>query len=66
MRCFMLKHRTYVTSLYKLQKYVLQNHVSIFAKSLILYFQYNIESVYFFYSNPVHKIDNVVYGGVEV
>ena len=24
------------------------------AKSLIISFQYNIESVYFFYSNPVH------------
>jgi len=26
------------------------------AKSLIISFQYNIESVYFFYSNPVFKI----------
>ena len=35
-------------------KYVLQNHVSILAKSLIISFQYNIESVYLFYSNPVY------------
>jgi len=34
-------------------KHVLQNHVSILAKSLIISFQYNIETVYFFYSNPV-------------
>ena len=27
--------------------------LSILAKSLIISFQYNIESVYFFYSNPV-------------
>jgi len=26
----------------------------ILAKFLIISFQYNIESVYFFYSNPVH------------
>jgi hypothetical protein len=30
-----------------------QRHVSILAKSLIISFQYNVESVYFFYSNPV-------------
>ena len=35
-------------------KHVLQNHVSVLAKSLIISFQYNIESVYFFYSNPVY------------
>ena len=34
---------------------VLQNHVSILAKSLIISFQYNIESVCFFYTNPVHR-----------
>ena len=27
--------------------------LSILAKALIISFQYNIESVYFFYSNPV-------------
>ena len=32
---------------------LLQNHVSILAKSLIISFHYNIECVYFFYSNPV-------------
>jgi len=26
------------------------------AKSLIIYFQYNIESVYFFYSSPVFRL----------
>jgi len=31
-----------------------KNHVSILAKSLIISFQYNIESVYFFYSNSVY------------
>jgi hypothetical protein len=40
----------------QLKKNVLQNHVSILAKSLIISFQYNIESVYFFYSNPVYAI----------
>ena len=33
---------------------MLQNHVSILAKSLIISFQYNIESVYFFYSNLIY------------
>jgi hypothetical protein len=33
---------------------MLQNHVSILAKSLIISFQYNIEIIYFFYSNSVH------------
>ena len=42
-------HRTFVTL-----KHVLQNHVSILAKSLIISFQYNIESVCFFYSNQVY------------
>jgi hypothetical protein len=36
-----------------LRKTCTQNHVSILAKSLIISFQYNIESVCFFYSNPV-------------
>ena len=44
-----LTDRTFVN----LKKHVLQNHDSILAKSLIVSFQYNIESVYFFYSNPV-------------
>ena len=35
-------------------EHILQNHVSSLAKSLIISFQYNIESVYFFYSNPVY------------
>ena len=34
---------------------MLQNHVSILAKSLIISLQYNIESVYFFCSNPVDQ-----------
>ena len=42
-----LTHRTFVRAI--------QNHVSsILAKSLIISFQYNIETVYFFYSNPVY------------
>jgi hypothetical protein len=32
---------------------ILSYFVSILAKSLIISFQYDIESVYFFYSNPV-------------
>jgi hypothetical protein len=32
---------------------ILSYFVSISAKSLIIPYQYNIESVYFFYSNPV-------------
>jgi hypothetical protein len=32
---------------------ILSYFVSILAKSLIISFQYKIESVYFFYSNPV-------------
>jgi hypothetical protein len=40
---------------------ILSYFVSILAKSLIISFQYNIESVYFFYSNPVFgpKMDEV-------
>jgi hypothetical protein len=33
---------------------ILSCFVRILAKSLIISFQYNIESVYFFYSNPVY------------
>jgi hypothetical protein len=33
---------------------ILSYFVSILAKYLIISFQYNIESVYFFYSNPVY------------
>jgi hypothetical protein len=50
-----LKRKTFVTLSYKLTN-VLQNHVSILDKSLIISFQYNIESVYFFYSNPVFNV----------
>jgi hypothetical protein len=31
-----------------------ETHVSILAKSLIISFHYNIESVNFFYSNPLY------------
>jgi hypothetical protein len=34
---------------------ILSYFVSILAKSSIISFQYNIESVYFFYSNPVYS-----------
>jgi hypothetical protein len=37
---------------------VLQNRVSILAKSLIISFQHNFESVYFFYSNRVYVLAN--------
>jgi hypothetical protein len=36
---------------------ILSYFVSILAKSLIILFQHNIESVYFFYSNPVYNQD---------
>jgi hypothetical protein len=35
---------------------ILSYFVSILAKSLIISFQYNIESVYFFYSNPIYSV----------
>ena len=35
-------------------RYLSKNTVSILAKSVTISFQYNIESVYFFYSNPVY------------
>jgi hypothetical protein len=44
---------TFVTSSYKRNKNVPQNHVSILAKSLIISFHYNIESANFIYSNPL-------------
>ena len=50
-----LTHRTFVTLSYKPKNMYYKNHVSsILAKSLIISFQYNIQSVYFFYSNPVY------------
>jgi hypothetical protein len=45
---------TYALNFYQYQKHVLQNHASILAKSLIISFQYNTESVCFFYNNPVY------------
>jgi hypothetical protein len=48
-----LTHRIFVTSSYKLKSVHYKTNVSILAKSLIISFQYDIESVCFFYSNPV-------------
>jgi hypothetical protein len=46
--------RTFVTSSYKLKNMYYKTNVSILAKSLIISFQYNTESVYLFYSNLVY------------
>jgi hypothetical protein len=35
---------------------ILSYFASVLAKSLIISFQYNIESLYFFYSNPVYDL----------
>jgi hypothetical protein len=46
--------RTFVTSSYKLKDMYCKTMLGILAKSLIISFQYNTESVYFFYSNTVY------------
>jgi hypothetical protein len=55
-----LTHRTFVTSSYKLTKHCTTKPcLSILAKSITISFQYNIESVYFFYSHPVFIVVNI-------